>query len=171
MVALNYLIPNFLITCPTDNGPQAAQLCELKLISAGATYYKSGSGDRWVDVRARQLPKLYKDKAKNIDRLYCGAREGQRGPIEKRLEEFGDLSCFVVGQFCEVSPDLHNFLKKCAVEKSRRLANVLGRPPSAFEESQVLQQLRWRLSVCSIRAQSSCLLSRLGHTGESGHSQ
>ena len=33
-------------------------------------------------------------------------------------------------------------------------------------KSQILQYLRRRLSVCSLRAQASCLLSRLGHMGE-----
>ena len=108
------LLPDFLIASPSDHGHQAAQLCELKLISAGATYYKSGSGDRSVDVRARQLPRLYQDKAKNIDRNYCGNAEGQVGPVQRRLEQFGDLAGFVIGQFGEGSHDLHQYLIKCA---------------------------------------------------------
>ena len=32
------LVPDFLMTIPTDHGPQASQLCELNLLSAGATW-------------------------------------------------------------------------------------------------------------------------------------
>ena len=47
-----------------------------------------------------------------------------------------------------------------------RMANVIGRPPSDFNASQILQYLCCSLSVCAIRSQASCLLSRLVHTGE-----
>ena len=136
------------------------------MLSAGATYYGSGTGDRSVDTRAKQLPRIYREKAKNIDRTYCGSADGQVGPVQRRLDEFGDLGCFVVGQFGEGSHDLHQFLIKCANEKSKRLATSTGRPPSDFERSQILQHLRRRLSVCAITAQSSCLLCRLGHMSE-----
>ena len=149
-------------------GPQAAHLAELKLLSAGATWYHSG--DKTVDVRARQLPRIYKEKAKVIDKTYCGTVEGQIGVVERRLEEFGTLAGFVVGQLGEASQDLHLFLKKCAKEKATKVANMTGHPLSISCESQILQQMRRRLSVCSIRAQSACLLSRLGHTGEGAKS-
>ena len=158
------LVPDFLVTSPPDHGQQSSFLCELKLISMGLIYYQSQSGDRSVEIRAKQLPKLYRDKAKNIDKTYCRVQPNQKGPVERRLEQFGDICCFVIGQFSEASPDLHSFISKCASSKSKRMANVLGRPPSAFEESQILQQLRRRLSVCATRAQASCMLARLGHT-------
>ena len=43
---------------------------------------------------------------------------------------------------------------------------MYGRSLSAFELSHVLQQFRRRLSICAVRAQSGCLLSRLGHYGD-----
>ena len=118
-----------------------------------------------MDIRARPLPKSYNDKARHVDRVYCRTEEGQIGPVQQRLQEFGDLGCFVVGQFGEGSTDLHKFLTTCAKQKARKMANMYGRPSSEFEESQFLQQLRRRLSVCGIRAQANCLLSRLGHMG------
>ena len=160
------LVPDLLMTSPADHGPQATQLCELKLISTGVTYYQTGSGERSVETRAKQLPKLYRDKARNIEHLYCGAVEGQTGRVQQKLEQFGDLQCFVVGQFGEASLDLHSYLKKCVTAKSRKMANVLGRPPSEFKESQILQYVWYSLSVRAVHAQSPCLLSHLGHTGD-----
>ena len=77
------LVPDFLITSLSAHGPQASQLSKLKMISAGVSYYKSGSGERSVDLRAKQLPKLYRDKAKNIDNNYCGSAEGQVSVLKK----------------------------------------------------------------------------------------
>ena len=113
------LVPDFLVTSPPDHGQQSSFLCELKMISAGLTYYQSRSGDRSVEIRAKQLPKLYRDKAKNIDKTYCRVQPNQKGPVERRLEQFGDISCFVIGQFSEASPDLHSFISKCASSKSK----------------------------------------------------
>ena len=75
-----------------------------------------------------------------------------------------------MGQLGEASEDLHKFLIKCAKNKSIRMSHMFGRPPSDLQESQNLQHMRRRLSVCAIRAQSSCLLSRLGHMGSAAKS-
>ena len=164
------LISDFLVASPSDHGHQAAQLCELKLISAGATYYKSGNGDRSVDVRARQLPRIYQDKAKNIDRVYCGTTEGQVGPVQCRLEQFGELAGFVIGQFCKGSHDLHQYLIKCENEKTKRQARASGSSVSDFK-SQILQQLRRRLFVCSINTRHAIVLSAFTLGSHGGHSQ
>ena len=119
-----------------------------------------------VDTRARQLPKLYKDKVQNIDRQYLNTETGSVGPLERRLQDFGDIWCLVVGQFSEVSQDVHKLLSKLANEKSLKLQRMYGRSLSSFELSQVLQQFRRRLSICAIRSQSGCLLSRIGHYGD-----
>ena len=127
----------------------------------GATWYQSV--DKTVDIRARQLPKAYRDKARHIDKAYCGIQEGQVGPIQQRLESYGDLGCFVVGQFCKGSQDIDRYLKTCAKHKAFKLTRMFGTIVSQFQGSQILQQVRRRLSVCSVRAHAACLLSCLGH--------
>ena len=140
------------------------QLAELKVISAGTTWYHSK--DKSVNTRANQLPKLYRDKAVTIDTRFCGSSPTEVGPLQRRLKEFGDLLCLVVGQFGECSNDIHILLSKCAEEKAQKLQRASGCKISAYEKSQLLQMYRRRLSICAIRAQSSCLLSRLSHWGE-----
>ena len=114
-------------------------------------------------MRAKGLPKLYLDKAKKIDRKYCGTQEDQEGPLEQRLKSFGDLQCLVAGQYGEVSQHYHDLLAKLAKTKAAHFSLTQGRPLSNSEQGLLLHQLRRRLSVTIIRAQSACLLSRIGH--------
>ena len=51
----------------------------------------------------------------------------------------------------------------CCKTKSDHIAQVEGRHLSNSERGLLLHQMRRRLSVAIIKAQSSCLLSRLGH--------
>ena len=37
---------------------------------------------------------------------------------------------------------------------------------STFDKSQILQRFRRRLSICAVKSQAACLLSRLSHFGE-----
>ena len=119
-----------------------------------------------VDVRAERLPKEYKDKAHNIYKLYNGVTEDQIGPLERILQSFGDLQGLVVGQFAECSQDLHNLLLNFADEKVLNLSRSKGIFLGNDTRSLVIQQTRRRFAVCAIRAQSACLLSRLGHFSE-----
>ena len=114
-------------------------------------------------MRAKGLPKIYLDKAKNIDRKYCGTPEDQEGPIEQSLKSFGELQCLVAGQYGEVSQHYHDLLAKLAKTKAAQFSLTHGRVFTNSEQGLLLHQLRRRLSVTIIRAQSSCLLSRLGH--------
>ena len=155
------LVPDLLITFPMENGPSSGQLAEIKCLSAGATWYQSNQ--KTVDQRAKRLPKEYLDKAQNIDRKYCGSTEGQEGPLEQRLKSFGDLQCLVAGQYGEVSQHYHDLLAKLAKAKAAHISQTEGRHLSNSERGLLLHQLRRRLSVSIIRAQSSCLLSRVGH--------
>jgi hypothetical protein len=140
---------------------QVLMLAELKCISAGLTWYQAHV--KAVDQRAREIPKIYLDKAQDIDRKYCGTHPNNVGPLQQRLEGFGDIIRLVAGQFGDVSQDFHHLLKSLAVSKATHIAHTEGRPVSESERGLLLHQLRRRLSVTIITAQSSCLLSRLHH--------
>ena len=155
------LVPDLHITFPAEHGPASSQLVEIKSLSTGATWYKSNQ--KTVDQRAKNLPREYRVKAHNIDTKYCGTGPNQAGPLEQHLNSFGDLLCLVAGQYGEVSQDFHNLLSKLATAKADQITRMEGRHISASERGLILHQMRRRLSVTIIRAQSSCLLSRLGH--------
>ena len=148
---------------PIHHCPPSAQLAELKMLSAGATRYHGGG--ETVDKRASKLPKDYENKLRVIDEIYLETEADEVGPLRQNLRNFGDLHCLVIGQFGEGSQDFHELLRTFAHEKADKVARSNGQPVSEHERGLLLQHLRHRVSVCSVRAQASCLLSRLGHTG------
>ena len=85
------------------------------------------------------------------------------GPLQQRLESFGDLQCIVAGQYAEVSQHTHDLLKKLASSKAAHISHFEGRHVSDQEEGILLNQLRRRLSIAIVTSQSNCILSRLGH--------
>ena len=95
------LIPGFLITYPAEHGEASNNLAELKVISAGLTWYQSQQ--KAVDQKAKQIPNLYRSKARQIDTKYNGTTAGQVGPLEQRLRGFGDILRLVAGQYGEIS--------------------------------------------------------------------
>ena len=88
------------------------------------------------------------------------------GPVQQKLESFGDLSGLVIGQFGECSQALHSLLRSLSDIRVENMSRSRGIQLLEEKTSLILQQYRRRLSVCSIRAQSACLLSRLGHMSE-----
>ena len=116
-----------------------------------------------MDKRALGLSKLYLDKAQKIDREYCGTQPNQTGPLQQRLQSYGSLLCLVAGQYGDVSQDFHDLLRGLATSKAAHIAQIEGCPVSESEWGLLLHQLRRRLSVSIIIAQSSCLLTHLHH--------
>jgi hypothetical protein len=72
----------------------------------------------------------------------------------------------VVGNWGEGSKDLHSLVKTIADTKVAARARALGREVSDKELGIVVTQVRKYLSVAFVRAQSLCLVNRLGFLGE-----
>ena len=113
----------------------------------------------------------YRKKAKDVDRNFGGfvAMGKMEGPVEKKLQEFGDLRGLVFGAFAEASEDVHGLIQSMA-ESRIAAADLMraqpGAEPSRESLSVVVGQLRRRLSVAVVRANSNCLLTRLTYCGE-----
>ena len=157
------LVPDLLISY-INTGDNREFLGEIKLISAGISWYQSGR--KAVDIRAQRLPKEYRDKAYAIDNGDNGVSDDQVGPVEGKLNTFGELQGLVVGQFAESSQRLHDLLIRFADEKVLSMSRSRGVVMNDQTRSQIFQQVRRRFSVGAIKAQSACLLSRLGHFSE-----
>ena len=156
------LVPDFLVKLDLENGRKYT-LVELKFISAGLSYYNSK--EKQVDIRAKGLQQEYVRKCRNIDRKYCGAGPDEVGPLEQHLRGYRDLMGLVVGQYGEISQDLHDLVSHMADSKAKFLSYSRGKPMSENERSSVLSGIRRRLSVVAVRAQAQCLLARMGHLG------
>ena len=92
------------------------------------------------------------------------------GPLQRRLEGFGNLQGLVVGSFQEGSKDLHALLEDLADSKLRARGLAMGREGSEWERSTILHDLRRELSLVSAKAVSACLLGKVAKLGE-GHRQ
>ena len=119
-----------------------------------------------TDRRAAGLAQLYKTALQRLDSCYHHTAAGQTGSLVRRLQSFGKLEGLVVGPWGEGSKDLHSLVKTIADVKVAAKARALGREISDKELGIVVAQVRKYLSVTFIRAQSLCLLNRLGFLGE-----
>ena len=82
------LVPDFLLRLPSPEGPSDS-LAELKICSAGKTWYPRGREGRGTDKRAGGLAKLYHDKLAVYDRRFHGAQPGHDSPLDRRLQAYG----------------------------------------------------------------------------------
>ena len=98
----NGLCPDFKLRLPSADGPRDT-LGELKFISAGVSRYPIGSRRKAVDVRAAELPGAYRRPLQRLDTQHHGTREGETGPLVRRLESYGVLECYVAGAWGEGS--------------------------------------------------------------------
>ena len=64
-----------------------------------------------MDRRANELNTLYRSKARATDQTYCGTAVGEVGPVESRLQHYGQVIGLVAGALGEVSQDLHNLVQ------------------------------------------------------------
>ena len=163
------LVPDFRFNLPTDLGDSQVKLAELKVLNCCKTWYSSGAGGkvRATDKRAGGLTTLYTKKARDVDQKIIGTPAGTRGPVERKLEEFGEIMGLCFGAWGEGSRDVHDLVDVLA--KSRLKAQMLevGRHDegSNNELAQVTGQIRRKLSETVVKSQVNCLLSRLHQVG------
>ena len=160
------LVPDFRLQVPSDLGESQVALAELKIISCCKTWYAPGAGNRVraTNKRAQGLQAIYKNKARSLDQTISGTTEGQRGPVERRLDEFGPLIGLCFGAWGEGSNDVHMMVDKLANSRLKFQRAQEGRPTESGSQNElalIVGQIRRKFSVTAIKAQVGCLLSRL----------
>ena len=164
------MVPDFLIEMPSQTGVKTRRLAELKVINCCPSRYSSGDKVKAVDKRANLLQGEYRRKAREADHVYGETVPGQVGPVERKLQQYGEIVGLVVGAFGEASEDLHTLVQRLAESKVAAMGLRSGREGTEEELGIVVGQIRRSLSTTFVRAQSQCLLSRLNCVG-SGFSQ
>ena len=159
------MIPDFRLRLPTPGG-LTYHLAELKFVSAGVSWFPRGVRGKGTDRRAAGLQQLYTRKLMPLDSRFHNTAAGQTGPLVRRLESFGRLEGLVVGPWGEGSKDLHNLVKVLGDTKLAARARIMGREGSDNELGVIVGQKRRKMSTAFIKAQSLCLLNRLGFLGE-----
>ena len=152
------LVPDFRLELPCPTGGTKTQLAELKIISCCKSWYTPGSEVRGTDKRAQQLPTEYRRKAKAVDQEVIGVDRATRGPVERRLEEFGDLLGLCFGAWGEASEGVHQLVQCLAEKRIEFLGLQRGRPGSDEELGMCVGQIRRRLSMVAIKGHVDCLL-------------
>ena len=164
------LVPDFRIKFPPTStlGEDQVKLAELKLISCNSWYNSSaGNKVRATNKRAQGLQADYRRKAKNLDKNIPGTSDQGRGPVERRLDEFGQIIGLCFGAWGEGSDDVHSLVETLAQCRLRFQMQQDGRPDqgSDNELALIVGQIRRRLSVTAVKAQVGCLLSRIHQVG------
>ena len=62
-----------------------------------------------------------------MDRQYGGVEEGIVGPVQRKLEGFGEIKGLVFGAFGEGSEDVHTLVQSLASSRARTMALQRGR--------------------------------------------
>ena len=135
------------------------------MISCCSTWYPAGGRQRGTDKRAGGLQAEYKLKARKVDQEVLGVGGDQKGPLERRLEEYGELLGLCFGAWGEGSEQVHQLVQVLAESRLRFQGLQQGRPGSDQELGVLVGQIRRRLSMAAVQAQVDCLLSKLHQVG------
>ena len=94
-----------------------------------------------------------------------GVGNEQKGPVERRLDEFGELLGLCFGAWGEGSEGVHQLVQTIAEARLKYQGLQLGRPGSEEELGVLVGQVRRRLSLVAVKAQIDCLLAKLHQVG------
>jgi hypothetical protein len=107
----------------------------------------------------------YRKKAKRVDQEVLGQGGEVRGPVERRLDEFGKLLGLCFGAWGEASEGVHQLVQTLAEARLKYQGLQRGRPGSDQELGFLVGQVRRRLSLVAVKAQVDCLLAKLHQVG------
>ena len=160
------LVPDFLLYAAFD-GPERPLLFELKTLHYGRTTYPPREAARGGAVarRAGMLAAEYANKAREIDRRFCGTPPGVVGPVETRLRAFEPVRGIVFGAWGEASPSVSKLLTLLAHIGAERHWRGMRceEPERAVGALAWLLRRRWGLTA--LREAARLKLDRLEQVG------
>ena len=167
-------VPDFRFLLPTPDGPNNC-LAELKVISAGKTWFPRGTAGKGTERRADKLEAEYERTLRDLDVRFLGAapaRAGHRdpppGPLLSRFRALGGLEQgkLVAGPWGDLSPDFHNLLRKFAEARCAAMDRAAGwEGDSDAFLGKLMGDTRRATSTVVVRSQAMCLLERISQLG------
>ena len=142
-------------------------MADLKFISGSRSRYprRSKPRSRAVDRRVALITSEYTRKAKAVDRDYCRHAQDTPGPVERRLQDFGDVAGHAFGVWGEASEAVHSLVHQIATSRLRTamfLPHKAVKGKSSTDElAQLVGSVRRQLSVVAVDAQARLLLTGL----------
>ena len=107
----------------------------------------------------------------NFDQQYCDVEPGQVGPVEAKLHSLGQVRGVVFQAFGEASEAVHDLVNHLATSRVAVAGPQRGRRgivrSAEGERAIVVGQIRRRLSVAAVQAQTLSLHGRLRVIGAS----
>jgi hypothetical protein len=149
---------------PVSTHYSGSMIAEIKVIGKGVkSHYKLGTrAARAVDSRASKLQQEYELKAAAMD---AAMGEQGEGVCLRRLREFPSVLDLCFGSHAEGSTGVHVLVSILAACRVRTLA-LRGKAPSDHQLGLETAVIRRRLSTAAVRANQTCLLSKMGQVGE-----
>ena len=157
----------FLLASPEGLTPR---LAELKVISAGKSWFPRRKAGKGTEKRAARLTWEYESILRGYDMRYHGAApvvEGEAeppsGPLLSRFRSYGGLceGKLVAGPWGDLSPHLHQLLKLFAVTRVEAMCRAQGWEEGPGMLGKVTGEVRRAFSVAVVRSQAL----RLAHLG------
>ena len=93
------LLPDFRLELPSPAGEPEMRLAELKICGAVNGDGNLARRKKRVERRSAVLPEEYRKPLAKLDHKYHHTAAGQVGPLERRLQSYGQLQCLVMGAF------------------------------------------------------------------------
>jgi hypothetical protein len=155
------LVPDF--SLKVGNSPE---LAELKVIGQAPSYYgtRRKGKNEGVLKKSGQIGPSYFRKCRNADAKYNGVVHGNgiKGPLERRLMEFGPIKALVIGPRGEGSPDLHQLIKEMAMITGERKWQCLGARGVVDAQGYFKQKIRRDIGIAAVRANAVLKRERIG---------
>ena len=100
-----------------------------------------------------------------MDEELLGIDKNERGPVQRRPDDFGDIIGLCFGAWGEASEDVHKLVQIISESRLRYQGFQRGRPGSEHELGVIVGQVRRRLSMAVMKSQVDCLLSKIHQVG------
>ena len=142
-------------------------LLELKTLHYGVSTYPSNLATRCGAVarRAALLPTEYTEKARRVDRQYCGTPADQTGPVLQKLLSYGRVRGLVFGAWGEASQDVERLLSQLAKQGARNKWRRMGCLSEKAAVGCLAWLLRRRWGITAVRENARLKLERLCFVG------
>ena len=160
------LIPDLMLT-----KPRTAQrsLADVKTLHRGSSTYREsdtnpGKRGEAVARRARQVHREYVRKARRLDKDFgdgAPLADGEAGPVQRKLAEFGRIRGFVFGAVGECSPDVDKFITELAEMGAERKWRKMGARNVREAKGIIVGMARQAIGIAAVRSAARCKLDRL----------
>ena len=140
---------------------------ELKSFSYGPTNYKSKrchrERRRAANLRERKIQTGYIAKARKADRMWCNTPEGEQGPIEQRLLQFGPVLGLTAGGFGEMNSYMDVLVDLIATKAAEDKWRLMGATSLAQAKQTFVIRVRRSIGVEAARGLARLRLANLTH--------